>query len=199
MANKVSGFAVFSIATGAVFVWSGIKGWSVLRTITDAISGKRGDTNNPQLYPLTTASSNGQGSTAGTSSNIANQALTYQGHAYKYGGAPGLNGTQPWDCSSFVNWVVGHDMRMAIPGYSPGQYNGTAHGPPTGAWLVWPGLTRIQQSQVQAGDLIIWINHMGIAISNTQMISALDMQLGTAVSAIQGAAVGPILAYGRLN
>lgn len=198
MTGKVSGIALFSIATGSIFVWSGLKGWSVLNTVADIITGKKPSANNSNLYPLTSAS-NGQGYAGGNSSTIASQALTYRGHAYKYGGAPGLNGIQPWDCSSFVNWVIGHDLGMAIPGYSAGQYDGSVHGPPTGSWAVWNGLTHIQQSQVQEGDLIIWFNHMGIAINNTQMISALDPQLGTQVSAIQGAASGPILVYGRLN
>jgi cell wall-associated NlpC family hydrolase len=128
---------------------------------------------------------------------MADKALTYKGHAYAYGGAPGKNGTDPWDCSSMYNWVIGHDFNHAIPGAS--NYDGSSHGPPTGSWGIWPGLQHIQSNEVQAGDLIVWVGHMGMAISNTQMISALNSNLGTLVTPIAGYGNGPLLCYGRLK
>src|SRR5579859_5967546 len=102
MTTKISGFAVFSIGIGSAFIWSGLKGWSILATLSDVISGKK--PSGSEMYQLT---SNAQ--TGSVPNSIVSDALSYKGHAYKYGGFPGLNGTQPWDCSSFVNWVVGHD------------------------------------------------------------------------------------------
>jgi cell wall-associated NlpC family hydrolase len=43
---------------------------------------------------------------------IASDALRYQGAPYKWGGAK----PDGWDCSGFVNYVIGHDMGMRIPG-----------------------------------------------------------------------------------
>lgn len=194
----LNGVAVTSVAAGSLLVWSGIKGWSLLRTIGEVVTGKA--PTGSEVNVLTTPNSGGSsGSAIATSSGIANDALKYVGHAYSYGGTPGTSGANSWDCSSFVNWVVGHDAGRAIPGYSAGQYNGSAHGPPTGSWGVWPGLSHIPASQLQAGDLIVWTGHMGIAISNTQMVSALNGTKGTLVTPIAGYGNGPLMCYGRLK
>ena len=121
-----------------------------------------------------------------TGKDIAADAAKYRGHHYLYGGAPGRNGQSPWDCSSFVNWVVGHDMKMSVPGFSHGSYDGSTHGPATGSWLTWTGCKTVPRSQVAAGDLCVWQTHMGIAISSSQMISAQDPSAGTQVSSISG-------------
>src|SRR5260370_16095299 len=191
----INGIALTSIATGSLLIWSGIKGWSLLATAGQVISGKApsGTDVNPLSVPG--GSNNLQGFTV---SNLANDALTYQGHVYKYGGAPGKDGKSPWDCSSFINWVVGHDGHRAIPGINAGQYDGSSHGPPTGAWGVWPGLQHIKQSDLQPGDLIVWTGHMGMAVSSTMMVSALNSQKGTLQTPIAGYGNGPLLAYGRL-
>lgn len=176
-------------------VWSGIKGWNVTRTVGEIISGnvpKGSDTN-----ILTGPDSASANATGFTSSGIANDGLQYQGHAYAYGGSPGTSGQNPWDCSSFINWVCGHDLRKPIPGYGPGQYDGSVHGPPTGSWAIWPGLQHIAESQAQAGDIVIWAGHMGIVIGPNQMVSALNSSLKTRISPIAGNGNGPLLAYGR--
>src|SRR5690349_8150592 len=115
----LNGRAFIATATGLLFVWSGVKGWSVLGTLGDAITGVQ--PNQEVSNPLQIASKNaGQASTpvasAAAGTGIAVIALTYQGHAYKFGGAPGSDGSKPWDCSSFVNYVVGVKAGLAIPG-----------------------------------------------------------------------------------
>lgn len=172
MPGKINGPALASLSAGAILIWSGIKGWSVLATVGDVITGKK--PSQSQIYPLTSGDNATGGSTgnAATGSVIADTALQYLGHLYKYGGAPGPNGTNPWDCSSFVNFVVGRKLHMAIPGYGPGKYPGTVHGPPTGSWAIWPGLHHKSRSDIAAGDIIVWPTHMGIAISSTEMVSA---------------------------
>lgn len=186
----INGVALSSVAAGSILLWSGIKGWNVTRTIGEIISGKAPTGTDENV--LTSASS---GSAVGfTSSGTANDALQYNGHAYSYGGAPGKDGKSPWDCSSFVNWVIGHDLRRAIPGYGPGQYDGSVHGPPTGSWIAW--MTHINQSDTQAGDLVVSATHMGIVIGPNQMISALNSRLGTKITPINGYFSGPVF-YGR--
>lgn len=195
----VDGKALAAAGVGVLLVWSGIKGWSVLGTITDVISGKK-----PQqaALPLTVADASVAGATSGvvataTGANLAGIALQYAGHAYSFGGAPGKDGSKPWDCSSFVNYVASVKTGRAIPGYGPGKYDGSSHGPPTGAWATWPGTTRINRADVQAGDIIVWFGHMGIATANNQMISAQNPSDGTRVSAIDGFGSGPVMRYGR--
>lgn len=195
----VNGIAVASIASGSVLVWSGVKGWSVLATAVDIMTGKKPSGTNTARLVSDQTSVSGQSGIAFASNAISDDGLKYQGHAYSFGGAPGKNGQNPWDCSSFVNWVIGHDLKGNIPGYGPGVYDGSVHGPPTMSWGVWPGLQHISKSEVQAGDLIVWTGHMGIAISNDHMVSALNSKLGTLVTPIAGNGNGPIMCYGRLQ
>lgn len=117
---------------------------------------------------------------------IANDALRYNGAGYIYGGSP-ASGIGHWDCSSFVSWVMGHDLKMSVPMYPNGTYTGNAHGPTAAQYLVWSGATSIARSAASAGDLACWPTHIGIAISNNQMISAYDTAKGTLVTGIDGA------------
>lgn len=192
----VNGIAVTSVAIGSVLIWSGIKGWNLTATIGQIITGKV--PTQTEAYALVDPNS-ASGGTIATSSGIANDAQKYVGHGYTYGGAPGKDGKSNWDCSSFCNWVIGHDAGRAIPGYSAGQYDGSVHGPPTGQWAIWPGLQHIKASDVQAGDLIVWPTHMGIAVSDTQMISALNSHLGTKITGITGPESNALAVYGRLK
>lgn len=201
-----NGKAYTLVGVGVLFAWSGIKGWSILQTIQDIVQGHPPTQTN--VHPIV---STGPISTSGnsqtvpgatvTNNAVADDAQLYKGHIYKFGGAPGRDGKNPWDCSSFVNWVVGRDLGMPIPGYAAGKYDGSVHGPPTTSWGVWSGLSHIKRADVQAGDIIVWALHMGIAISNKQMISATgpDGTPSTVVGDIDSGGNGPILAYGRLT
>lgn len=134
------------------------------------------------------------------SSDIGQVAAQYVGHAYRFGGAPGPNGTNPWDCSSMVNWIVGTKLGHAIPGYGPGKYQGTVHGPATGQWGIWTaGLQRLNRNEVASGDIIVWADHMGIALDNGHMISAHSPEITTTVTPIDGHGNGPLMIYGRLK
>ncbi len=189
---SINGVALSSVAIGSILLWSGVKGWNVTRTVGELLTGNAPKGTDENV--LTAPGGQGAASVGFTSSNTANDALQYNGHAYSYGGAPGTNGQSPWDCSSFVNWVIGHDMHRAIPGYGPGQYDGSVHGPPTGSWIAW--MTHINQNEAQAGDLVVSPTHMGIVIGPNQMISALNSRLGTKITPINGYFSGPVF-YGR--
>jgi NlpC/P60 family len=180
----VSGLGLASVAAGSVFVFAGIKGYSIPATFQDILTGK-----SPKIQsvsnPITGSTGTGTAPVGTqTSSAIANDALSYNGHAYKYGGAPGTSGKNPWDCSSFCSWILGHDFSLAIPGYPAGSYDGNSHGPVTVQYLTYG--SGVKRAAVTAGDLCVWQTHMGIAISNTEMISAQDEALGTGTSAIDG-------------
>jgi hypothetical protein len=120
--------------------------------------------------------------------DIASDALRYRGAGYEFGGVP-ATGIGHWDCSSFVNWVVGNDCDMPIPGYSAGKYHGQSHGPVVLDWATWSGASTTKSPQ--RGDLVIWpgvgaTGHMGIFLADNQMVSALNHSSGTVVTPING-------------
>ena len=205
MASKIDGVALATLATGTLFVYAGITGKSVLASIQSMISGKSpsllaninpiNGTGNPNAVGVSAGTVTGTGNGAA----LASDALKYVGHKYLYGGAPGTSGANPWDCSSFVNWVLGHDFKMTLPGGVNG-YNGTSHGPTTGGYMSWSGAHTIPRSSLEAGDLCVWSTHIGIAINSTQMVSALNPSLGTMVTTPEnGGPQGESLVCRRIN
>lgn len=166
MADGLSTTAVVAAAIGGLVIWAGIKGVSVTGGLRSLISGSQPSSANANpLSDPSSSSASGSGSGA-SGSSIADKGLSYvgSGSVYKWGGGS----PSGWDCSGFVNYVVGHDLSMAIPGSSSGNYSG--HGPVTAQWAVFG--KSISRNQVQAGDLVVWpLFHMGIAISNTQMVN----------------------------
>jgi cell wall-associated NlpC family hydrolase len=183
----VSGTAVAATAAGAVLVWSGIKGTSVTGALRSLLSGQKPPSGqvNPIGTPQATPAATSEAAST-NSSSVAADALKYAGHAYSYGGAPGTDGAAPWDCSSFCNWVLGHDLGMTLPGESTPGYTGSSHGPTTLSYLAWTLAQTVGHtaSVAQAGDLCVWQTHMGICTGPGQMISAQDEALGTGISSI---------------
>jgi cell wall-associated NlpC family hydrolase len=121
-------------------------------------------------------------------SDPVSDATRYVGAGYEFGGAP-ATGTGHWDCSSFVNWVFGHDLGLAIPGFGAGTYDGKSHGPVVAQWATWAGASTISSSS--RGSLAVWpgigaLGHMGICVGDGSMISALNHVKGTAHTPIQG-------------
>lgn len=124
-----------------------------------------------------------------TGDQIAADALKWQGQGYVYGGSasrPGL-----WDCSSFVSWVLGHDLGLALPG---GKWGGAgfppdSHGPVVESYASWKGAITVQSPA--RGDLVCFVGqgtsgHIGIVLGPDQMVSALDSSQGTLVTPITG-------------
>jgi len=111
---------------------------------------------------------------------IAATALRYKGHPYVYG---------VWDCSGFVNHVLGQDLRMVLPGGVRGYRGPPPHGPVVLDYAGWGAAVTVQAGQ--RGDLAVWPGegpngHIGIVLGPNQMVSALDPQYGTAVTPIAG-------------
>jgi peptidoglycan DL-endopeptidase CwlO len=204
----IKGGYLLAAGGGAILLWSGFKGKKWSETLRNLISGK-----NPSItttaYPITSApaafttqDSTGvaaHASVTATSSDIANDAQRYIGSGYVWGGAPG-NGAGHWDCSSFVNAVIGRDLGLAIPMYKAGAYHGQSHGPTTVVWLAWTGCFTIKKQDMAPGDLAVWQTHMGIITGPNRMVSAQDQQLGTRETTISGGApFGEILFVRRLK
>lgn len=119
----------------------------------------------------------------GTNAVVA-AAQQYVGSGYVWGGSAAKVGD--WDCSSFVSYVLGHDLGLPLPGGHWGDpgFPPNAHGPTTGSYLLYG--SPIDRTALAAGDLVVWSSHMGIAVSNTQVISAKDPQEGVGLSSIDG-------------
>jgi len=199
MAGNIPGIAVGAGVAGLVLVWSGIKGASVSTVLRDAAHGQNPSTA-PNVNPIIDSAGGGATGVSGnTGSEIANDALRFVGHQYIYGGAPGTDGTHGWDCSSFCNWVIGHDNALAIPGYGPGKYTGAVHGPATPQWFVTGLCTTVPRNQAQPGDVVVWLTHMGIVTGPNQMISAQTEATGTRVSSIDGFIKGEPMRIRRLK
>lgn len=175
MAKGVDGIAVGAILVGGLLVYSGVTGRGVLKTTQAVIQGTAPSTV-AQDNPITVTNPPVTGTAAGggvVDGSIASIAESYIGADYVFGGAP-AKGVGNWDCSSFVNWVVGVKAGRAIPRYAAGKYTGSTHGPVTTEWLVWTGAVFVSHNpaDAQPGDLCCWQTHMGIAIGGGEMVSA---------------------------
>jgi len=203
VAEKLDGVALGAIFVGSGLLYAGVKGKSVPSLIQGFVQGKApaAATAAPgaNLAPAPAASpATGSSAPLANASQISSDAMKYQGAGYVWGGAP-AKGAGNWDCSSFVNWVCGHDLGLPIPGYPAGSYTGASHGPTTLVWLAWSGLETVSHdgSTAAPGDLAIWQTHMGIVTGPNQMISAQDPANGTGVSAINGFIPGELLSIRR--
>lgn len=120
---------------------------------------------------------------------IAADALKWTGQGYVFGGSasrPGL-----WDCSSFVSWVLGHDLGLGLPGgkWGAAGFPPGSHGPVVTSYASWRGAITVQSPA--RGDLVCFVGtgaegHIGIVLGPDQMVSALDSSQGTVVTPITG-------------
>ena len=124
-----------------------------------------------------------------TGAAIAGDATRYQGQGYVYGGDASSPGD--WDCSSFVSYVLGHDLGMGLPGGKWGDpgFPPHAHGPVVTSYADWTAAEATETPAI--GDLVLWVGsgaagHIGFVTGPNQMVSALNTDLGTLVSPVQG-------------
>lgn len=126
-----------------------------------------------------------------TGDEIAAAAERHIGHPYVWGG---------WDCSAMVSHVLSVDLGLATPDYGPGQYTGPPpHGPVVSDYIKWRGARTIAGPPAP-GDLVCFGPdvHIGIAVSATRMVSALNPQLGTQETPITSTASGQVI-YRRVT
>jgi cell wall-associated NlpC family hydrolase len=170
---QIKAIPVAAIAVGSLFVYTGIKGYSILKAVQNVIKGsgpQSGQTVTLLAQPGHEGDTAGGGFSGNVSSNaVAAKAESYVGKLrYVYGGPPPA-GTV--DCSSFASKVL-HECGIKNPGGS--AFNPDVHGPNTISYLSWSGAHTVghNASDAQAGDLCVWQTHMGIAIGGGKMVSA---------------------------
>lgn len=186
MADK--GVGIAAVGIGGVLIYSGIRGYSVLKAVQNVTAGNAASKGQSVSLLADPSASAGGSQTAAGGTGLVGAMMASVGHAYLYGGAPGPDGTRPWDCSSCVNFNANIKAGLPIPGAKAGQYNANQHGPPTGSWLLWGGMTTVGHSSslAQPGDLCIWQTHMGVCVAPGKMVSALNPREGTKETAIDG-------------
>ena len=136
-----------------------------------AAAAAGGGISNQPTGPAATTQAGGGGE------KIAAQALKYIGSSYVLGGNADRVGN--WDCSSFVSYVLGHDLDYPLPGGKWGDPGMPphAHGPITTNYMMWG--KPVAASQVQNGDLVVSSEHMGIVVTTGSYMSAKTPVLGT--------------------
>ncbi len=189
MPTKLKGLslpAIGAISLGGVLAYSGLKGKGFSAVVRNLIAGK-----DPGLLPVTgaiavTSSPSGTAQpsayTTGGNSAIVNDGRQYLGVPYSWGKANPKDG---WDCSGYLNWVLGHDLGMTLP-LGVKNFDGSWHGPVTGNYLLWTGATTIPRSQAAPGDLACWPTHIGIVSGSNTMLNAYSRSRPTSETPIDG-------------
>lgn len=118
----------------------------------------------------------------GANSQIAVTALKYSGSGYVFGGNADRVGN--WDCSSFVFYVLAHDLGLSVLGHKWGDPGVPphAHGPVASQYK----LIGIGVSRPAAGDVVAWNTHVGIALDANRIVSARTPAEGVGTSTIDG-------------
>jgi len=202
MGSYLTWFGVHYWRTNVKWPSDPVKGVLTGKGVPAATRAASSQSNLAQSLANVGASAAAAGAAAGiasaTGSQIADDALKYQGQGYVWGGNADRPGN--WDCSSFVSYVLGHDLHLPLPGGKWGDpgFPPHSHGPTTTQYHLYG--TPINRGQVQAGDLIVWSDHIAIATSNSEAISAHSPALGTSVSNLdrENAAHGGNASYRRV-
>jgi cell wall-associated NlpC family hydrolase len=136
-----------------------------------ATSTAGGGLSNQPTGPAATTKAGGGGE------KIAADALKYIGSGYVFGGNADRVGN--WDCSSYVSYVLGHDLGYPLPGGKWGDpgFPPHAHGPATGNYMLWG--KPVAAGQEKNGDLVVSVEHMGIVVAEGSYMSAKTPALGT--------------------
>jgi cell wall-associated NlpC family hydrolase len=169
----ISGVAVGLVATGSIFVWSGIKNQSPIDTVKTVLgrktsgvklsadfgsiaSGIRSAATSAAVGSAVSAVAAAAGSTGG---DLVTEAAKHLGAKYVFNTA----GPTTFDCSGLVVYCCRHTRWPSCPRFTTYTF---------GSWAKSAGWTRITLSQVVSGDVIVKSGHMAIATSNTTMIAA---------------------------
>lgn len=90
-----------------------------------------------------------------------------------------------WDCSGAVGYTLAGIGIRSLPGLPASWYATMPYHPGAAVnYRTWDKTWK--PDNIIMGDLLVWETHMGIALTSTMMVSALDAEYGTFVSPITG-------------
>jgi cell wall-associated NlpC family hydrolase len=187
VANRTA-TAIGVAGLGVLILWSGVTNSGIFVTIQSLIKGTQPTPGPPQSIVTPTGTATGAsyvtgGNGTASGSVISNTAMKYDRQPYIWGGAeptPPLGNGKGFDCYGLLTFTLHHDLGYNLPNNTHSGYL---------EFLAWGGATKV--TAPQAGDLIIWPTHAGIAVSSTEMISAMNPNRGTGVDTFQGG--GPLM------
>lgn len=169
--SDLSAIAVGAAAAGAVLIWSGVKGASVLTTLTELVRGQKPAGQN--VYPIDSTADPVAGGGAAASSaapsasaaKILQLAASRKGQCYSFGAGHGSGdpcASKCSDCSSYVSCVIskatGKKINMATGGLA-------GYG------------TGVKYADRQPGDIIVW--NGGTGGGHTGIIATVSGSGGT--------------------
>lgn len=202
MAGKNTATAFGMIGLGGLILWSGITNAGIIASLQSIMHGTAPAAGTPQASffastnagkAVSTAFNTGgttsqTGGGTATGQQIAQAAQKYVGYPYVWGG----KGPDSFDCYGLVTWVLHHDLGYNLPNNT---YTGYLE------FISWGGASRIDRSQVGAGDIAIWPTHAGIMINSTQMVGAEKPSLGVVVIGVDegGPATPEPLSFYRIG
>lgn len=166
--SDVSAVAVGTAAAGAVLIWSGLRGASVLATLTDLIRGQHPTGANVHTIDaqVTPVGADGGGmlpAAAGSLLGIAQQVAASPAGRANYCWSGGHTSSpcsaRCFDCSGYASCCLN----------KLGVLKGSMT---TTGFLTWSGATTIPYAQRQAGDLYVSATHIGIIADDTRMWNA---------------------------
>lgn len=185
---------IMMIGLGAYLAWFGVSYWrSDVRWPTDPVKALLTGKPLPARQQVLPDAAQPNGVTSFTINALtqfngqyaAQKAATYIGAGYVYGGPADKPGD--WDCSSFVSKVLGQDMSMILPGggkWGDPGYPPHSHGPGSTQYMLYG--TGVELADVQPGDLVVSVEHIGIITGPGTMISAMDPTRGTGKGTFPG-------------
>jgi cell wall-associated NlpC family hydrolase len=177
MPKGINGTAVGVFLGGGILAYSAVKNVGISAVLRNLVEGK----DPARISGATMTTDVGAVNIgAGPNAQIASDAMQYLGVMYKFGGG-NPNG---WDCSGFVNYVLGHDLNFALPG-GVRNFTGNWHGPIAAQYYTWSGADTIPRGEAAPGDLACWLTHIGIVVDDQHMVNAYTTGRPTAVTGIE--------------
>lgn len=162
----LNGVAVTAAVAGLYLIYSGVQDVPLIDGLRDLAQGRAPHGRPPkktEVFSGAVPGAAGRAAAAGAAgvrgAQIAEAARKYIGAKYVFG----AEGPDTFDCSGLVVWVLKHDIGIAVP---PNVRR-------VRDFVRWDGAVTIPRNQCAPGDLVCWdFQHMGIAVSNTEMIDA---------------------------
>lgn len=165
----VDGVALGAVAVGSVFVYAGVKGYSIPEAVQAVVQG-RSPATLTNRYPISHEVAGGlvdaAGAIAGASGSVLEVARQVQatgaGQAgYCWGGGHSGNpcSARCFDCSGYVSCVLN---RLGV-------LKGSMT---TNGFLAWSGATTVPYADRQPGDIAVNTKHMGIVVDASTLLAA---------------------------